>query len=232
MKRTLPLFIAGISGIVLIVTSFIPYTIPWGVKAGIWFDILAGIAFILGGANLMKNHLKKISNGRAGWGYSAVTIVAFVATLAIGMFKLGVGPQPQFPSFAWSGVYNAPGSGFNYMYEYFFKPLTAAMFALLAFYVASAAFRAFRAKNFEAFLLLGTAFIVLLGRVYLGTWLTSWMPESMSEFTLPGLTDTIMQVINKAGNRVIMMGVALGVVSLSLRVILGIDRSYMGSDEG
>ncbi|MCH8253469.1 MAG: hypothetical protein IID36_13560, partial [Planctomycetes bacterium] len=69
MKRTLPLFIAGISGIVLIITSFIPYTIPWGVKAGIWFDILAGIAFILGGANLMKNHLKKMSNRRAGWGY-------------------------------------------------------------------------------------------------------------------------------------------------------------------
>ena len=117
-------------------------------------------------------------------------------------------------------------------YEYAFKPLTATMFSLLAFYVASAAFRAFRAKNVEAVLLLTTAFIVLLGRTFAGVWLTSWMPPEWSEFTIPGISINIMQILNTAGNRAIMIGIALGVVSLSLRIILGIDRSYLGSKEG
>ena len=64
------------------------------------------------------------------------------------------------------------GSAFWFCYQYAFQPLTATIFAMLAFYIASAAFRAFRAKNLEAMLLLGTAFIVLLGRTFAGVALT------------------------------------------------------------
>ena len=35
--------------------------------ANIWFDILASIAFILGGGNLLKIQLKKVSDRQAGW---------------------------------------------------------------------------------------------------------------------------------------------------------------------
>lgn len=231
MKRTIPVFLAGAAGIVMIVSSFIPYTESWGEKGGIWFDILAGVAFILGGANILKVNLAKISQQRRGWGYAAVTLVAFLITLGVGIGKVGVGALPKYPDHHWSGVFNEEGTAFWYLYEYAFQPLTATMFSLLAFYVASAAFRAFRAKNFEAILLLGTAFVILLGRTFAGYWLTSWMPASWEEFTIPGLSINIMQIINTAGNRAIQMGIALGIVSLSLRVILGIDRSYLGSGE-
>ena len=69
MKRTVPMLITGISGFVLLISFFIPYTEGWGEKAAIWFDILAAIAFILGGGSLLKTHLKKISDRAAGWGY-------------------------------------------------------------------------------------------------------------------------------------------------------------------
>lgn len=132
--------------------------------------------------------------------------------------------------YPWSGQYRAQESPFWWLYEYAFKPLTATMFAILAFYVASAAFRAFRAKNFEAILLLGTAFIILLGRTFAGVMLTSFLPED-SPFRIENMTVFIMQVFNTAGNRAIMIGIALGIASTSLKVLLGIDRSYLGSGE-
>ena len=233
MKRSVPLLITALGGFVLIVAYFIPATQGWGEVAAIWFDILAAVAFILGGGNLLKIHLRKLSDRKAGWGYSVITIVAFLATLSAGIFKLGVHANEQYPTYAWSGDYNQIGSMFWWMYEYAFKPLTATMFAMLAFYVASAAFRAFRAKNFEAILLLGTAFIILLGRTAAGPFLTSWLREDgmLSGLKLENLTVTIMQVINTAGNRAIMIGIALGVASTSLKVLLGVDRSYLGGGE-
>ncbi len=135
------------------------------------------------------------------------------------------------PKYPWSGSYREQGTVFWWLYEYAFKPLTATMFAMLAFYVASAAFRAFRAKNLEAILLLGTAFIILLGRTFAGVALTSWLPESLSGLRIENLTVTIMSVFNTAGNRAIMIGIALGIASMSLKVLLGVDRSYLGSRE-
>ncbi len=236
MKRTVPLVIAGTVGFVLIVAYFIPYTVSWGEDAMAWFNILAAIAFILGGGNLVKMHLKKISDQQAGWGYSAVTLAAFFFTLIVGMLKIGVMPSDKFPTNAWAAPYDQSGSAFRWVYDYLFLPLSATMFAMLAFYIASAAFRAFRAKNAESIALLGTAFIVLLGRTYAGVWLTDWIPEESlgldeNSLRLDNLTGTIMNVFNLAGMRAITIGIALGVASTSLKVLLGVDRSYLGTTD-
>ena len=80
MKRNVPLLITALGGFILIIAYFIPATQGWGEVAAIWFDILASIAFILGGVNLLKIHLKKISDKRVGWAYSAITLAAFLIT--------------------------------------------------------------------------------------------------------------------------------------------------------
>ena len=231
MKRNVPLLITALGGFVLIIAYFIPATQGWGEVAAIWFDVLASIAFVLGGGNLLKIHLKNISNRKIGWAYSAVTLAAFFITLLVGLGKVGVNPNPQYPDYALAGHYREIGSPFWWLYEYAFKPLTATMFAMLAFYISSAAFRAFRAKNLEAILLLSTAFIILLGRTFAGVYLTAWLPDWMSGLKIENLTVFIMSVFNTAGNRAIMIGIALGIASTSLKVLLGVDRSYLGSGE-
>jgi hypothetical protein len=237
MRRTVPLLITAGSGFALIAAYFIPYTESWGEKVAIWFDILAAIAFVLGGGNLLRVHLKKISDRVAGWGYSAIVLVAFLGTLAAGIGKIGVHPSPNFPDYSWSGDYRTIGGAFWFCYQYAFVPLTATMFALLAFYIASAAFRAFRAKNVQAVLLLGTAFIILLGRTFAGVLLTSWIdPARWSGFRyftglkIDNLAIYIMSVFTTAGNRAIMIGIALGIVSTALKILLGLDRSYLSKD--
>jgi len=233
MKRTVPLWIAMIAGFVMIVAYFIPHTVGWGEAVSIWFDLLAAIAFILGGGNLLKVHLKKVSDRVEGWAYSAITILAFVTMLVLGLGKIGVPPSDAFPDKSWSGNYQAMGVPFWWMYEFVFKPLQATIFAMLAFYVASAAFRAFRAKNVEAILLLGTAFIILLGRTAAGVYLTDFIPEdsAVAGLRTENLTVHLMNVFNTAGNRAIMIGIALGTASVSLKILLGVDRSYLGSGQ-
>ena len=233
MKRLIPLWITAVAGVVMIVSYFIPPLQSWGEDTAIWFDVLAGIAFILGGGNILKIHLKKISDRVPGWGYSVILLAAFLLTLFVGLSKIGVHPNPQYPTYAYSGYYRQNGTPFWWLYEYAFKPLTASMFAMLAFYIASAAFRAFRAKNIEAVLLLGTAFIILLGRTFAGVWMTSWIPDDspFSGLKIENLTVYIMQVFNTAGSRAIIIGIALGIASTSLKVIMGVDRSWLGSGE-
>jgi len=136
--------------------------------------------------------------------------------------------QPKSP---WSGDYTEQGTPFWWIYLYVLQPLMTTTFALLAFYVASAAFRAFRAKNLEASVLLITAFIVLLRSTPIGASLSGLLPEELSFLKLDSLTAFIMKVPNTAGNRAIMIGIALGIAATSLKILLGLDRSYLGSDD-
>lgn len=229
MKRLVPTLIAAIIGFILIAAYFSPPILAWRETSVTWFNILAAIAFILGGGNLVKVQLASISARRAGWGYAVITLVAFVVTLVCGLFLIGVHPSDQYPDMPWSGQYESLYAPFGWIYQYLLSPLTGTMFALLAFYVASAAFRAFRAKNLEAILLLGTAFLVLLGRTAAAS-VTDFLPETLAFLRIDSLVNWTMSYISTAGSRAMVIGIALGVAATSLRILLGIDRPYLGRE--
>ena len=74
----------------------------------------------------------------------------------------------------WGAHIATRGSLFNWMFRFIFTPLSATMFALLAFFVASASYRAFKIRNFEATLLLVSGIIIMLGRVPIGGNISAW----------------------------------------------------------
>ncbi len=223
MKRRIPLLITFVVGSVLILSVFFPPAESWGEDFSIFFDIIAVFAFFLGGGNLVRIHGKKLFTRKSDWGFSVVTLAGFFVMLLAGLFKVG---NPA----GMAGDVTAAGSFFQMLYEWIFNPLGASMYALLAFYVASASYRAFRAKNVDATILLVAAFIILLGRTPLGMYATAWIPDSFSILQIPNLAIWIMTSPNMAGQRAIMIGIALGVVSMSLRLILGVERTYLGVD--
>lgn len=229
MKQFIPLAIASLFGLLMIAGYFVPPVAFLQEKAQEWFLIVSAIAFFIGGANLALYHLRKISDRDAGWGYSVITLAAFAITVVVGTLKVGVPPATEFPNAPWSGRYQEEGSAFWWLYEYVMQPITSTMFALLAFYVASAAFRAFRAKNAEAVVLLATAFIVLLSQTEepLRALLTGATPQR-DQLILSEPAQWIRSIFNKAGQRAIVIGIAMGVAATSLRVLLGRDRSYLG----
>lgn len=225
MRREIPLFITIFVGSLLILSVFVPPLESTGENFTLFFDIIAVFAFFLGGGNLMRIHLDKLIKKRPDWGFSIVTIVGFLGMLAAGMFKIGN------PGDISSSV-TAEGSLFQMIYVSVFVPLGSTMYALLAFFVASASYRAFRAKNREATILLVAAFIILLGSTPFGALLTSWVPDQFSFFQIPNLSVWILSSPNLAGQRAIIIGIGLGVVSMSLRLILGVERTYLGEDSG
>jgi hypothetical protein len=115
----------------------------------------------------------------------------------------------------------------NWVFKYMYSPLQATMFSLLAFFIASAAFRAFRMRTFEAGLLLGAGLLVMFGRVPLGQF---DLGIASDEFSFLTVMNWIMAVPTTAAQRGIMMGAAMGVIVMGLKVILGIERSYLGGD--
>lgn len=214
----------------MILAFFVRPAQPLTQLAEKWFTVLAAVAFLTAGTSLVLHHLKKIVAQQAGWGYSAITLIAFMVTLVVGLLKVGVPISPQFPDYPWAGSYQEEGSALWWLFEYVIMPITSTMFSLLAFYVASAAFRAFRAKNTEALLLLATAFLILLSRQARGTSSDDWTLLSLLQTGLSASSATVKDVIMQAGQRAMMIGIALGVAATSLRVLLGLDRSYLGSE--
>jgi len=74
--------------------------------------------------------------------------------------------------------------------------------------------------------------LILLGRTAAAGILTGWIsPEGPFAFLrLDTMAVNIMQYVSTAGTRAVMMGIALGIAATSLRLILGIDRSYLVND--
>lgn len=108
------------------------------------------------------------------------------------------------------------------LYEGIMVPCGSTMFAMLAFYMCSAAYRAFRMRNLHAGVLLISSFIVMLGQIPLATTYISGLHE---------LRQWILDVPNLASKRGIMIGVGLGASATSFKIILGIERAWLGGGD-
>ncbi len=232
MKRNLPLILAFLTGILVIISEFIPHR-PFSLMINTlqdWFMIISGFAILLGQISLFQSNLAKIRNRESGWYFYLAGLLSFCLMLIVGLmwgtqeYKGLAGHGPKLQS--WLG-----SKPFDYLFDWAYMPLSATMFSLLAFFIASAAYRAFIIRSFESNLLMITAVIVILGRTSFGGMLTSWLPESLKFWHLPNLSDFIMEFPNSAAQRAIMISAALGIIGSSLRIILGIERSYLGGDK-
>ncbi len=165
-----------------------------------WVAIVASFALLLGFANVISVHWHRIRSQKPGTIYSAVLLISLIITLVIG---LSFGPNSTQSQF---------------IFKYVLQPLEATFFSLLAVFIVTAAYRAFRIRNLETFFFVLFAVIVLLGQVPLGIYL--W-----AEF--PIIKDWILNVPTLAGVRGILLGVALGTIATGLRVLMAADRPYM-----
>ena len=206
MRLRIPLAIIFVMGIFTIVSHFIPAQPVAELNQTFrnWYIGIISFFIFLGTVNLARSNSEKIKTRARDWKYSIILIISLAVMLVAGFYK-GRSSMEE-------------GNPFMYLYFNVQYPLEATMYSLLAFFITSAAFRAFRARNKEAVLLLVAAVLVMLGRVPIGAAMWDGFPE---------VTEWIMSFPNAAAKRGIRLGIDLGLISMALRMILGIERSYM-----
>ncbi len=217
MRTTLPVAVAFISGMVLVISFFFDKK-TWlgGLEQEFidWLIIVGGFTLLLGVVSIVRVSWAAVKRKKEGWGYKILTLVS--------VFAMAI---PSVLSPDWSPLFGrAEGSIFDWLFNNLQAPMMATMFATLAFYIASAAYRAFRARTAEATILLITACMIMLWRVPMGEAFLNYFPGDIAGF----LNTYIMGGANMAVQRGIIIGAALGAASMSLRIILGIERTYMG----
>lgn len=168
-----------------------------------WWQIIFAFTLFVGAAAFVKVNLKNVSRGKE----TIYRIIALAGVILMPILAIIGGTKIDSP--------------FLWVFENMQAPMQATVFSLLAFFVASASFRGFRARSIPAAVLLISALVILVGRIPLADYLSSVIPK---------ITFWIQDYPSMAARRAILIGIGLGSMTTALRVILGIERTYLRGD--
>ena len=214
MRRQVPLALCFVFGVVMVLIEFSPHPYSKSLYNEVinWSLIISPFALVLGVATLVQTHWIRIRRRAEYWQYSFVVFIGMIVMVAIG---IPFGPSHK---------------AFKWLFMNIQVPMDATMFSLLAFFIASASYRAFRARTLEATLLLVAALIVMIGNAPIGDFI--WNKIMPFGDNLPStVRQWILENPNLSSRRGVILGVSLGVISQSIRIILGIERSYLGGGD-
>jgi hypothetical protein len=162
--------------------------------------VVSAAALMLGIIFLTISHVRTISEQKSGWYYNIIYMASLLITIGFGLM----------------GVRN---ESFLFIYNNMTAPIGAALYSLTAFYITSAAYRVFRARNWSSAILLFCGFIVLTMLIPIGAIL---LPPVVP------IGEWLRSFPSSAGFRGMIMGTSLGVMGLAVRVITGRQKEHLG----
>lgn len=199
-------------------------------------NTLTAFLLLLGVFSLIRLHLMRIAKQQKDWPFSVVLIVSAVAMAGFGywdwIMRTGMTPA-QLEGIKEVANWPTPTMYKDLLFNGGLQTMEAAMFSIIAFYILSAAYRAFRIRSIEATILLASALIVMLG--LLGMAETYWSmgidamggsnPESfMNNFRLDSISGFLRDRFQAPGLRAIDFGVGVGALAMGLRLWLSLER--------
>jgi hypothetical protein len=199
-------------------------------------QVITALSLGLGTYGLVRLHLRNAVQRRAQWGYSLVLLVAFVVMAFFSIWN----------TMAEKGLFGIERTqllenAFTLLFDYTLIQLDATMFSLIAFYIFSAAYRAFRIRSIEASILMFTAMLVMIGIVPLGKLISDsiglpavqtaemrtnpFMLENiLYNLRLPQIAGWIQETLNAPVQRAIEFGVGVGALAMAIRLWLSLER--------
>lgn len=215
MRNQLPLILVFCAGLFMVIQFFVPHGSSEFAYEYLldWLQIIGVFTLAVGIISLVRVSVDKIRMKKEGWPYTIATLVGLFTMIICGF----IAPDGSFKFMTAEGQQNAL---FVNLFNYVITPIQSTMFSLLAFFITSAAYRAFRARNVLSTILLGAALILMLR-------FTPYFGESIG-LLLSAAADWLMNVPNLAAQRAIIIGVGLGIVATAIKVVTGIERNYLG----
>jgi len=203
MNRKIALIICFIFGVVMFLQYFSGHPVSRRINQTIleYWQIIFAFTLVVGIVGVMRTNIQKIGRGDDVF----FRVVTLAGILIMPLLALVWGIRADTP--------------FMWMFENVQAPMQATVFSLLAFFVASASFRGFRARSAQATVLLVSASIILLSRSALGGILADEIPQ---------FAEWMRNYPSMSARRAILIGIGLGSITTSLRVILGIERTWLG----
>lgn len=209
LRRGLPLVIAVLFGILTFVSLL--FTLPEvsNIILG-WAAFLAGMALFLGVVNLLAVHTNRFLRNRPFGGgnlYSGVLAISWVVVFGLGIADL----------FGWTN------NGMEQAFQWVQAPLEAALASLLAFFLILSGIRMLQGRRtFWTVLFFVTAVLVILANALI---ISPFLPNNINQLALQ-FRNIVQSLIVTAGIRGILIGVALGIITLTVRILIGVERPY------
>jgi cation transport ATPase len=162
---------------------------------------MAAFALGLGVITTFRVHLSHIEKRTKGqWIFSIWTIGLFVLL-------------------ALTGVINPKIIVYDWTFTYVYTALSTTLYATTGFYIFSAAYRAFRARNLEAAILIISGVLILLRNAPIGEVIWSGFPV---------LGEWVLMKGQVGGMRTLTFVAAVGLIGFGIRTLLGMERGYFG----
>jgi hypothetical protein len=198
-------------------------------------NIVSGFLIGLGVYSLLRIHLRNVARQQRDWGFSLVLVTCLFGVAIIGFWDWGIRQTPagsnlgNVPNAHWGLVQYAK----DLLFDGFLQKMDAAMFSLIAFYILSAAYRAFRARSVEATVLLISALIVILSLMGLvqsnwdkaidATYIATHI-EFLKNIRLDDLSTWLRNTMQTSSIRGLDFGVGIGLLAMALRLWLSLEK--------
>jgi len=170
-----------------------------------WAVVVGAFALGIGAYSLVLRHGRMISKRRPEWPYSIMLLLTMFIFIVTGLVTGSI-TSPQY----------------TWIYTAIVMPVSSTLYGMNAFFIASASYRAFKAKSWEALVLLVAAIFLLLKNAPIGGVISPVLPQ---------IGGIIWDFAGATGMRALLIGIGIGTLALGLRVIIGQEKTPLGGAE-
>lgn len=199
--------------------------------AGKVLQVVQNFLLFLGAYSVLSVHSKRILKQGKDWTFSIILLVSMLTMITAGYMEYNdrIANSSHADPTNWVGIQYFK----DFLFDGMLQAMDAAMFSIIAFFILSAAYRAFRIRSAEATMLLAVALIVMLSMMAGVEYASGQMINAVTHndpnhfvnnFSLTSIANWIRDVVQAGAIRALAWGISIGSLTMGLRLWLSLEK--------